>query len=395
MNFTGASQKLKIVLNANPTTEMDVIVEYWLNDSATTNPATLNTIGTTTHGSSLHNLISGLSSTQSAILESLSIANRDSFAFIVSIYYEFSGTDRLWRMFNLNPGETMDFHKHTGWQLLDGSVTNEGVAIFPVRDTDLVPSDGNPLIYGFTLCGRDILKMNANDPIQSALWSNPPVMFFCSGSTGTWLGTTGTNAGTGAGIVSTSVNLYTMLRRQAFSSVVTTTNQQVGTRTDAIFTRGDAAGRGGFFVVAYFAPQFWRSGNRLFVGFSVGTTAVVTVQPSTLFNIFGFCVEAGDTAITLLHNDGSGTGVKETIASKPALAANQGYRGFFYCEPNSDRIYWMLEDINAGYVKLAEGTVTTELPDNSLYYNFHAIASNGANTTAGDGAISIPFIYIR
>lgn len=394
MNFTGPAQILKVKLSGVPSNQMDMVVGYWLKDTSS-NVSQLIPFDRSTNGTSFVNMISGLASTETATVEYFSIYNKDSASFMVTVVREYNSVDRIWRVFNLNPGETMEYHKLKGWQLSEGNLGSLGVAIFPVSNSDLVPAAGNPLIYGLKVCGRDLLKMNAVDPIQSALWSNPPAMFFSQGTTGIWLGATGTNAGTGAGIPSTNVNLYTTLRRQAFSSVVTTLNQQVGTRTDAIFTRGDAAGRGGFWAVAYFAPQVWKAGDRLFVGFSVGTTAVVTVQPSTLFNIFGFCVEAGDTAISLLHNDGAGAGVKDVIPTQPALATNQGYRGFFYCEPNSDRIYWMLEDINAGYVKLAEGTVTTELPDNRLYYCFHAIMSNGANTALNDGSISIPFIYIR
>jgi hypothetical protein len=185
-----------------------------------------------------------------------------------------------------------------------------------------------------------------------------------------------------------------MLRRSTFATVVTTLNQQVGTRSEAMFFRGNATSLGGFFFVCRFMLATWTAGNRLFVGMSVGTTAVVTVQPSTLLNTIGFCVEAGDTAITLLHNDGAGTGTKDTIAGQPTLATNQGYAAYLFCKPNDSTVYWRLDNINT-QTTIAEGSTSTDLPVNTTGLVAHCAISNGANTVVGAATVGVNRIYIE
>ena len=200
--------------------------------------------------------------------------------------------------------------------------------------------------------------------------------------------------GTAAAVNPTTTNLYTAMKRSTFASVVTTANQQVGIRSEAQYFRGNSAGRGGFFFVCKFGLENWTAGDRLFVGLCAGTTAVVTVQPSTLANTCGFCIEAGDTAITFLHNDASGTGVKETITGQPALADNQGYTAYIYCKPNDTVVYYRLDDMLLG-TTIVDTSINTDLPVDTTLLCAQAIMSNGANTVAADARIGIGRLYCQ
>ena len=392
MNFQGSAQKLKVVLSGTPAIEMDIILDYWLKDS-TSGAFQLLPIDRATAGTSPVYLITGLGASESAIVESLVITNKDISAFVVSVIAEYGVVDRLWRTFNLNPGESMEWTKHSSWHLLEMN-TSQGVAVFPIRTSDLVPAADNPIIYGMKICGRDILKMGAGDAIQTALWQNPPTIFIPKGTTGDWTNTTGVNMGTAAAAGSSAVNNYTLMRRQTFSSVVTTANQQVGTRSGNEFLRGSTVGVGGFFIVGYFGFQKWLPGNKLYAGLTVGTTTVVTGNPSALTNMFGFGVDAGDTAITLMHNDGAGLCVKEPIPSQPALANNQGYTLFIYCKPNSTVMNAALFDM-VNNVWLYSQEISTELPTNTTFLNMQIHMSNGANVALGDASLGVGMIYIR
>ena len=388
MIIKGTTDKLQIVLNERPTTEMGVVVAY---KTITSTSVTPDRVIDSTDGDTVVDLISGIASGSYVQIERINVYNADSLSFTVTIQL-YDGTNTvIVRSVTLNSGETL-LYSCDGWQITTGANT-QGVSIYPVKASDETAAADNPIIYGMTLAGRDILKMGQFDPIQEAIYAKPMVLWTPSTS-GTWLGTSGNSLGSGAAVNPSTTNLYTLYRRNSWASVVTTLNQQVGIRTDNQFYRGNAAYRGGFFAVCMFGFQSWVAGDRLFVGFTPTTTTVVTVQPSTLANTFGFCIEAGDTAITLLHNDASGTGTKETITGQPALATNNGYIAYIYCKPNDSVMYWRLDDILTK-TKIGEGSITTDLPDNATAMNFQCIMSNGANTVAGNANIGVGLIYIR
>jgi hypothetical protein len=161
-----------------------------------------------------------------------------------------------------------------------------------------------------------------------------------------------------------------------------------------MFYRSNIAGLGGFFFTARVTFNTWTAGNRLFVGFGTATTTMVTVNPSTLLNTLGFCIDAGETAITFLHNDGVGTGKKETIAGQPALATNNAYAFYIFCKPNDNTVYFRLDYLNTNTI-LIDSSINTDLPINTTALICHACMSNGANTVAGNATIGINKIYIE
>ncbi len=277
------------------------------------------------------------------------------------------------------------------------SIGNTGVLNLATTSDQSAPTSGLD-IYAKAIANRVVPKWvgpsGVDTPFQSAIWQNNLVFFTPGAAAGLWQGTAGSNLGTAAVVLPTTTNFWTSSRRSRFSSVVTTLNQQVGTRTDAMFFRGGSAGQGGFFMAARVGTDTWTAGDRLFVGFSTGTTAVCTVNPTTLTNSVGFVVNAGSTTISFMHNDGSGNAVVETITNQPALASNQGYAFYIFAKPNDSVIYWQLDDINTG-LKLEEGSVSADLPVNTTMMAAHACMSNGANTVVNNAQIGINRIYIE
>jgi hypothetical protein len=280
------------------------------------------------------------------------------------------------------------------------SGTNTGILMKGITAEPSAPSSGNLQIYTKAVVGKMQIKMKGpsglDTPLQAAIWQNNTVLFTPGAAAGVWQGTVGSNLGTAAIALPTTTNLYTMRRRSTFASVVTTTNQQVGTRTENMFCRGNAAGLGGFLFACRFGFTSIKTGCRAFVGLSAGTTAVVTVDPSSLTNMLGFGFDLADTAWTFMHNDAAGTCTKETISGQGTLATNNtGYDAYIWCAPNDSTVYYRLDRIDTG-ATLVDSSTSTDLPVNTTLLAAQCIMSNGtANIVAGDATIGINRIYVE
>jgi hypothetical protein len=282
--------------------------------------------------------------------------------------------------------------------LLSG--TDTGIMLKGITNEPSAPSAGNLQIYSKAVSGKMQLKMKGpsglDTPLQAAIWQNNTVLFTPGAAAGVWQGTVGANLGTAAIALPTTTNLYTMRRRSTFASVVTTTNQQVGTRSESMFCRGNAAGLGGFLFVCRFGFTSIKTGCRAFVGLSAGTSAVVTGDPSAQVNIIGFGFDLADTAWTFMHNDASGTATKETINGQGTLATNNtGYDAYIWCAPNDSTVYYRLDRIDTGAV-LCDTSTNTDLPVNTTLLAAQCVMSNGtANIVAGDATIGVNRIYVE
>lgn len=297
------------------------------------------------------------------------------------------GWDRIART-----GDTM-----TGNFSLSGS--NIGLIMSGITNEPSSTTVGTSMIYTRSIAGLEVLKTQNSSgiasPVQNAFWQNN-ISFWNSTNvlTGLWHGTQGIGAGVFSQGLPTNTSTYTTVKRGLYATSATTTNQQVGQRnTDAMFFRGNVANRGGFFFFCRFGTDAWTAGDRLFVGLTTGSTAIVTVNPSTLLNLCGFGIDAGDTAITFMHNGASAT-TKDAIAGQPTLSANTGYDAYIYMAPNSNTIGYRLDNINAG-TTIINTTISTNIPVANVMMNAVALMSNGANTTATAANIGINRIYIE
>jgi hypothetical protein len=236
--------------------------------------------------------------------------------------------------------------------------------------------------------------------LQNAWWQNN-IMTWTPGpqNIGTWTGTNGVNVNSGSGTTlstsPTTTTPYTAMRRTSIATAVTTTNQQVGLRSELMFLPGASGGQGGFFFSCRFGFDAIAAGCRAFVGFTT-TTLITAADPSTLTNILGFGFDAADTAWSFYHNGASGTATKEPIPGQGTLATNNtGYDAYIWAPPDSSVVYYRLDRTDTGAI-LVDTSIGTNLPVNTTMLMATAMMSNGtANTAVGAATIGINRIYVE
>lgn len=278
---------------------------------------------------------------------------------------------------------------------------NTSLLIQSISNEPTPPNPGLLRIYTKEVAGRLLPKWvgpaGIDTPFQPALFSNNVVTWTNTSATaGLWMGTVGAGAGTFNNTLPSFTNIYTSLRRARYANVVTTTNQILGQRgTEAMYFRGSIPSTGGFFFFCRFGFDAWTTGGRLFVGLSSNTTgAMIQANPSATVNTLGFGIDAGDTAITFMHNDGTGTATKETIAGQPALATNNGYDAWIYAKPNDSTVYFRLSNINT-QSEIINSSVSIDLPISTTGLAPTALASNAALTTVSAIMLGVNRIYVE
>lgn len=117
--------------------------------------------------------------------------------------------------------------------------------------------------------------------------------------------------------------------------------------------------------------QFYRFGiadaaavaqARMFVGVRASVAAPANADPSTFINCIGIGNDSGDTNLSIIHNDGSGTATKIDLGAN--FPANTRSTDFYEIQflrryGNTDVDYWALNVANGA---IATGTITTDLP---------------------------------
>ena len=247
---------------------------------------------------------------------------------------------------------------------------------------------------------RLALEQNAHW-YSSQTWFTPGIV-----AAGLWQNTVGANLGTAALVVPTVTgNPYTSMRRSTFASVVTTNNQQVGTRSESIFYRGrgsteipDKTARlGGFFFTARVGLTTWTANDDLFVGMSSCTTACLTgtTTLTNLVNSVGFGVERGTNALVFLNSSSTGIIATTSLPTAPALASNNVYDMYLYQAPNDYKLYWQIDNASTS-ANIGSGVVTNgRLPATTTLMAAHAEMGNGLNATVGAATLGVGKIYIE
>lgn len=262
------------------------------------------------------------------------------------------------------------------------------------------PAAGLLTLYSRKISGYPQMSMIGDldklTPLQNAQYQKYIVKFTAGiAAAGLWDNTAGTNLGTAARVAGTAgTTILAMMSRTTFASVVTTTNQQVGTRSEALFFRGNTAGIGGFFFTCRFAFTTWTTGNRLYIGLSAGGAALVTVDPSTVANGVGFGVDAADTAISFYAAGASTPATKTAIAGQPSLATGNVYQAYIYCQPDDTTVYFRLDNLLTGAI-LIDSSTQSALPVNSTALAAQAVMGNAANIVVGNATLAVNKIYIE
>lgn len=339
-------------------------------------------------------------------IKSIFIRNRHaSLANTISVIKDISATEYLITGdVILQAGAVLVYESSTGWSLgtiLQNNLTNPSISGYTdiAASTDpSAPAADVLRLYAKKISGRMVPKFKGpsgvDTPFQPAFFGNNIVIWNPGTTSGTMLGAVQTAIAAGASVLPTTTNKYTTLRRSVFTAA-TGINLMNSLRGEAMFFRGSVAGQGGFFFFCRFGFTTWTATNRLFVGMCVDTTALLTADPSSKLNLLGFGVGSADTDITFMHNDGSGTATKDTIAGQPALASNNVYDAFIFCKPNDSTVYYRLDDVSAG-TTIIDSSTSSDLPvATTMLIPTCAIGSGPTNSGAGVAAIGLNRMYIE
>jgi hypothetical protein len=152
---------------------------------------------------------------------------------------------------------------------------------------------------------------------------------------------------------------------------------------------GSAAGRGGFTLGIRFCLESASSpaNQRSFFGLMPAGT-IGNVEPDTLLNIIGVGANAGEANFSIMHNDGSGTATKTLLEADgespatyfPARATDNVYELTLDSVANSGIVSYSLLNCNTG--DEATGTISSNLPANTLFLTVVAWVNNGSTASA-------------
>lgn len=191
-----------------------------------------------------------------------------------------------------------------------------------------------------------------------------------------------------------TTNFFTWMRRVGYVSA-TTNNSVAGLRSAVLqYGLGNTPGAGGFHFVTRFgiSDAVLSTASRLFVGLTSSITALGNQDPSTFLNIIGVGLDAADTTLQIMHNDGVGAATKINLgASFPESTNTDMYELALYCAPNGSTVFYKV--INLTTNAEASGSITTNLPLNTQLLAWQLWRHN-VNTGVAVG-LDVASVYIE
>jgi hypothetical protein len=254
------------------------------------------------------------------------------------------------------------------------------------------PAAGKIAIYGKALAGGALPAFagptNAPSPLQPFLGGSRVGMWSSVGNQNLSPTNFGLAAPAAVGTISTrsvaTTNLYTSTRRSGALSAATAGSSS-GFRLDRLqFWRGNAAGLGGFRLVARFGvgDPAAVADARSFVGMVATTAALGNADPSTNLNIIGVGNDSGEANLSIMVNDGTGTATKIPLgANFPAnTQVTDLYEFTLFAAPNDTKVGYLLRRLNTG--DTVSGSIESDLPANMQLLAFQHWRNNGTTALA-------------
>ncbi len=188
-----------------------------------------------------------------------------------------------------------------------------------------------------------------------------------------------TVSGTANSVSATFSTILGAFRRLSYDTTVAAA-QVAGIKNGIRVARGNAAGVGGFHLIARFSIDSVAAGHAIFVGFDPTTAALADGDPSALVNICGFGADAADSNLQWMVNDASGTATKVDLgANFPAKTVGAIYEARIFCKPNDTVLYYSLQRLDSA--QFVEGSSNTDLPVNTTGICAGAHVFTRADTT--------------
>lgn len=202
------------------------------------------------------------------------------------------------------------------------------------------------------------IPINTNGPT--------PVAINLTGSGPTWDGTSQLNRifwiqGTSTAAINASLGM-----REGFSNA----------------NRGSVAGTGGFIWSTRIAIKAVNTANRAAFGlFNTTSALTANADPNAATDSVYFGCNAGDTNLSICSNDNSGTATCNTLgANFPCQTAGAIYDFWLAAAPAASTILYKVDRLDS--VQSTNGTVSSDLPRNTVQLSWQDWFNTGSSTTA-------------
>ena len=195
-----------------------------------------------------------------------------------------------------------------------------------------------------------------------------------------------TDIGTLTAVAPSSSNYFTAYSRSKWASAASAGSSCGFSPNGLSAWRGNAAGLGGFYLLIRGGIETYQTDARMFLGLYASTSAIGNVDPSTLLDMVGIGCDGAQTTLRVFHNDGAGAATAVDLgASFPTNSGQTMYEAVFSAETNGSDIKYRVENLNSGVI--AEGTLSTNLPTNTVFMGPHMWYNNNATAAAVELAI--------
>lgn len=144
----------------------------------------------------------------------------------------------------------------------------------------------------------------------------------------------------------------------------------------ALWWRGNAPSRGGFDFRWRFALASFAVGFRAFYGFRADPSMIPgNVDPSSLVNMIGMALDAGDSQWSLIHAGASGPATVIPLGAGFNVATTDALSLQLECESNGTAVNWIARNLSTGAQQL--GFIDSNLPASDVFLAPHEWTSTG------------------
>jgi hypothetical protein len=135
--------------------------------------------------------------------------------------------------------------------------------------------------------------------------------------------------------------------------------------------------------------------TRGFFGLRGSGSAPTDVNPSTLTNVVGLGWDSGDSNLSVIHNDGTGTATKVPLGDnfpRPIEDRSQAW-DLTILSDGEGNVYWAVISLANGAT--ASGVITTDLPGGNTLLTFLAyISVGGTSSVIGIGVSMVEILQV-
>jgi hypothetical protein len=135
--------------------------------------------------------------------------------------------------------------------------------------------------------------------------------------------------------------------------------------------------------------------TRGFFGLRNSTSAPTDVNPSTFTNAVGLGWDSGDSNLSIIHNDGSGTATKVSLGGnfpRPTADRSQAW-DFTILSDGEGNVYWAVRSL--AHEATASGVITNDIPAGDTLLTFLAyISVGGTESVIGIGVSMVEIVQV-